>query len=203
MKSKKIINVCILIVTSFLIVTQALSQPDPPEPPVVIDHPEGRPVTIPAGREVHVRTPSGIEINLTISKGVALTISVISKDTIGVIPHDASLNIFVNISMDEDEADMSIDATISIPYSTSLLDKAGVEDENNLNLAYFDDVADKWRVISSGVNTIDNVVYAKTDHFSLWTIVAADADEAVNFPSITLVSLFLVCIVLIRKRKSE
>jgi len=202
---KKSIYICVLLVLFLTPIGMVISQTIPTTSvstgtPISVPVSDGIPAYIPSGTEVYVTTPSGVEINLTVSSDVSLTISVLSKNDLGnFTTPNKSLDVFVNISTD---TTTSVDAVIAIPYTDSMLYDSGVQQESDLALAYYNEDFGKWITLSSEVDTTEDVVYAETNHFSLWTITEDDSDS-VNLPIFpTLVGL-LVAFIVIKRKKGE
>jgi len=195
--------ICVFLVLFVFPLTIGLSQTTPPVTVPVPEIPvaEGIPVTIPGGGMVHITTPSGVVINVTVGSDVSITVNIFSQNGIGtVIPPNMSLDIFVDISLDDD---VSVDALIVIPYTESLLFEANIEQEEDLKLAYYNDVSETWKVVSSTVDTVDNVVYANTNHFSLWTIVVSNGGFTSELPVIPMFFGLLAISIVIRKRTTR
>ncbi len=78
------------------------------------------------------------------------------------------LNTYLVINDDNLDSALSNETELRIYYTDAEVAAAGI-DESTLKLYYWNATSDSWESpLSSGVNTVDNYVWAKTNHFSSW-----------------------------------
>jgi len=88
------------------------------------------------------------------------------------------------------EADSSIDnalteAIINVSYTQGEVESAGI-DESTLRLYYYNGTSNTWTPFNppnGGVDTTDNYVWARTNHFSIWGIFGSAASSPSPSPS--------------------
>lgn len=78
-----------------------------------------------------------------------------------------SLNKFFEIESSDSIIDGMNETIIKVYYADYLL---GSIDESTLRLYFFNETSNIWQEKEGGVNTINNYVWARTTHFSLWGI---------------------------------
>ena len=76
-----------------------------------------------------------------------------------------SLNKFFEIKSSIQENN----SIIKVNYTDAEVNALGVN-ENTLRLYFYNETNNKWELIDSWVDTINNIIFAKTDHFSLWGV---------------------------------
>ncbi len=134
----------------------------------------GTPVAVRPGERVELVTPSGIKVSVLPGSGVEITIEEFSTNPAGELPAGIkSAGIFLEISVNDTST--SIDATLSLPLDG--LDLTGI-DINTLEFRYYDENAKEWKGVPSWIE--NNVAYANTTHFSLWTLAGEKIVEGAN-----------------------
>lgn len=80
-----------------------------------------------------------------------------------------SLNKFFHIEVSEEIEQGMNETIIKVFYTDEEVNTLGI-DENELRLYFFDEITGSWQLINSWVDTTNNIVYGRTNHFSLWGV---------------------------------
>ncbi|MFA7707674.1 MAG: hypothetical protein WCX73_01880 [Candidatus Pacearchaeota archaeon] len=130
-----------------------------------------------------INFPGG-EQNLSSGLGIDLEINATSPGAINItkysqLPTNASsvvglteLGIYFTIEADSDIINTLNSSIIKVYYSDAQVSALGI-DESTLRLYYYNETSGLWTAYNSplgGVDTTNNYVWAKTDHFSLWAV---------------------------------
>ncbi|MCE7734938.1 MAG: hypothetical protein GPJ54_08685 [Candidatus Heimdallarchaeota archaeon] len=146
--------------------------PEPPiaEPGIPVNVTLGSPVAVAGNESVILVTPTGISINVVPSESVEITIDESSTNTLGAIP-TGLLSIGIYLSIEMNETDVEVDATISLPYDDSMVEGL---DENSLEFRFYNELTENWEAVPSSVDLENKIVYGNTTHFSSWTVTGTD-----------------------------
>ncbi|MFX0125770.1 MAG: hypothetical protein ACFFAE_19265, partial [Candidatus Hodarchaeota archaeon] len=177
----------VLIFTSPLQGTTAITQDqqppiDIPQPGVPFEIPgDGTPVALIPGEELILETPAGVTIELMV--GESITMSVIESTDLpveaGALPENVhGIGLYLSIELNDSEAE--VDATLSLPYAPATLPEGVAEEQ--LYFAFYNAVTGEWQGVPSWVDTVNNVVYANTTHFSTWTVLGIDQGPPIDIP---------------------
>ncbi|MFX0184760.1 MAG: hypothetical protein ACFE95_16885 [Candidatus Hodarchaeota archaeon] len=195
-----------------------ISTPD--GPPFDIPQP-GKPFEIPGngssvylipGERLILETPAGVSISLTVGESVNISVKETDVNPAGVLPGNASsLGKYLEIELDD--PDVAVEATLGMPYTDGEIPEGVAEEQ--LYFAFYDAATGEWRGVPSWVDTVNNMVYANTTHFSTWTVLGS-TDSSTILPqlwliinnvkdgfliSFTVLSLFLAAVALISRRQ--
>lgn len=134
----------------------------------------GSPVAVAGNDSVILVTPTGISINVVPSESVEITIDESSTNTLGAIPTDM-LSIGIYLSIEMNETDVEVDATLSLPYDDNMVDGL---DENSLEFRFYNQITENWEAVPSSVDLENKVVSGITTHFSSWTVLGLSTDQS-------------------------
>ena len=177
----------------------------PPEavPGVPFEVELGKPVAVSPGNRVELVTPSGVSVSVTPGEGVEITIDEFSANPAGDIPAGlASLGLYLSIEVNE--TDVEIDATLSLPYQASDVADLAIE---TLVFRFYNEATGTWDAVPSWVDTENNMVYGNTTHFSTWTVTGdVPEDSSTTLAETPLIVEFMIAslvtvTVLQRRRK--
>ncbi len=170
--------------------------PDKAVPGVPFEIKLGSPVAVNPGEKVELVTPSGISVIITPGEGVEITIDEFPANPKEDLPIQfTSIGVFLTIEMNE--TDVDIEATLELPYQAS--DIAGLAIET-LTFRFYNENTGNWDAVPSWVD--GNIVYGNTTHFSTWTVTGEDeaASESVPFYIFTPI-LGLITLTFLLRRK--
>lgn len=110
---------------------------------------------------------------LTIPSGALISDATISVGEVNNPPAlPAGLNyVGAPINLEPDGINFNNPLTIQIPYRDESLSDAGISDDTNLSLYYYDKSSNLWEEVNAiSVNTENNIVTAELNHFSYYAI---------------------------------
>ncbi|MFH1927233.1 MAG: hypothetical protein ABIK79_03525 [Chloroflexota bacterium] len=152
--------------------------------------PATRPTPTPATAAVSTTTPtpgekvskeinaqSGGEVRLADGAKIAIPAGVLDKDAtvsahiVADVPSARDTNLELGIRVYEfsvsGEATFSSPVTITIPYDEK--DLPGGVSEDDLEMAYYDELAEEWVPVGGSVDVQKNTISLSTSHLSWWT----------------------------------
>ncbi len=156
---------------------------DIPTPDIPFEIPgNGTLISLIPGEALILQTPSGVMVNLTVGEGVSISINETTINPAGELPAEAS-SLGTYLEIEFNETDVDVEATLAMPYTDGDLPLDVTEEQ--LYFAFYNAQTGEWQGIPSWVDTVGNVVYANTTHFSTWTVLGEteSTDQTTDQPT--------------------
>jgi hypothetical protein len=125
--------------------------------------------TIPSSQGGEVKLPDGASISIppnTLDRDSVVTVRTVS-DSPAPVNSNMQLGSHIYEFLVEGQDSFKTPVTITFPYQESELPSGA--SENDIRVAYYDDVAEDWVPHEGEVDTQRNLVLVSTTHLSLWT----------------------------------